>query len=264
MKLTICYFSFGLALLLAGAEYSDPVYLRFDMVGAAKKLCAVEIESTPGAGITIRVPQQLGAAATIRTFAHALNPPLFSYHSKELGQLALVSYSVGGGSGVSYSRYFVATSTGSGCQVIHEGLAEYCSVTPAVPRKSFALQSEFRGREEGFSQIVRLARPATRDADQHRQISHDVLGPVELQYRVKPGGEVPTIQCDFNRSSAHALVDMIETGFDTPVQWSLGILRERWPELGTTLQELVRSPSDERKEKIHELRERIDHILQKR
>jgi len=264
MKLTICYLIFGLPLLVAGAEYSDPVYLHFDMVGAVKKLCTVEIESTPSAGITIRVPQQLGSAATIRTFAHALNPPLLTYHSKELGQLALVSYSVGGGSGVLYSRYFVATSTGSGCQVIHEGLAEYCSVSPVVPRKSFALQSEFRGREEGFSQIVRLARPATSDADQHRQISHDVLGPVELQYRVKPGEEVLTIQCDFNRSSAHALVDILETGFETPAQWSIGILRERWPELDKMLEELVGAPSDERKEKMHELRERIDRILQNR
>lgn len=242
------------------AETTETIEIEFEMLGAAGTVHQIHIVSEPDTGITICSTGREGLEGRVELFAHSVDAPLLTYHSSEVGQVAIVPYQLGGGTGVSYSRYFVFCCTEHGCQVLHEGLAKQHSVSITTPRLNFILVSEFRALPKGFSQLVHLELPAQTDREEHSTGRLDSFKPVELRFEIERGTDGLQTICAIDGNSAHVLLDIVEHGFPDPQDWAVGVLEEQWPDLVEPLAEYLVSPPSEQAEQIHALRAALNEI----
>lgn len=243
------------------AEQVDPLFQRFEMIGAGGRHFRVELENKPGTGITIRTAPGPRPAHTVIWDRSSPELPTFTCHSRELGQLAIVRCFQGGGTGVGYWYYFVFVCTADGPQILHEGLADCHEISGESSGRSFKLQSEFRAIEKGFAQIVRFDLVSTWDENRIRPLGFEMRAHVGLRFRVNAGNVEPTMRCEIDRKSAEALLDIIQAGPAAPRQWAATMFRRHWPKLTDALNDYLAAADPQCHGKMQALRVRVDELV---
>jgi hypothetical protein len=245
----------------AAAEDIEPVPVAFEVLGAEGTVHQIQIRGDGEEGYTILSAGHDGSEGRIEAGGRWFQEPLLTYHSREVGQIVILHYREGGGTGVSSSGYIAFCCTERGCQRLYESLAERLSVSIATPQSNYILVSDFRPVSEGFEQAVRLDRPVQVDSEDKGFLHYDSYGPVRLRFRVERDNEGLVTIREIDRNSAHALLDIVELGLPTPQEWAVSVLEEQWPGLKEPLCDYLESPRCEQVKQMQVLHARLDDIL---
>src|SRR5688572_3291326 len=117
----LCWLAFA-ATVAAEDIHTLPVHL--EMLGANGTVHDVEIGYGNETGITLLSTGHGEMHGEFGSLVLWFHEPLLIYHSRQVGQIAIVQYYEGGGTGYSNKRYFAFCCTKDGCQVLHEGFSQ--------------------------------------------------------------------------------------------------------------------------------------------
>ena len=240
--------------LLKGEE-TEPQLYEFSMVGSSNKVYRLQLKNRIGTGVDIHIDEAVKPVTSITTLARSLENPLFTYHSAELGQIAIVPCFVGGGTGVSVSTYFALACRDSRVHLLRNDLAEYWVETRSGGvKRVLHLDSEFKPIENGFSQIVNFtenrADPGADEPARKR---------LELRFRVVWDGLQVRSEAALDKASAITLLEiMMQSEAEQIEAWGGGLLLTLSPEIRIKIDELLRTVGPERVAKFGIVRSLIE------
>lgn len=170
----ICCLAAGISIPTADVwgEDAGPNTLELRMIGDRGRVYNVQLKSHVSKGMMFTRVGKKGRWSSGHGFATYWTKPVCIDHSKEVGQLAIVRYLLGGGTGVSVSRYVILRGHDGAIECIGHGRDDCYEWSRASVSQSYRIRTAFEGADDGLIRRVSISVPK----DDRMQQSVEVAG----------------------------------------------------------------------------------------